>query len=80
MDADNNKVIIKRKTWNEATHRDDVHIAESLINHGLSRNVRYMMQVFPNDSGCLIGVYFRLLCTKGAYPNGIIEGNKVLNV
>ena len=34
----------------------------------------------PNDISCLVGVSFRLLCAKGAYPNGIIEGNKVFNV
>jgi len=31
MDTDNDEVIIKRKSWNEATHRDDVHTTESLI-------------------------------------------------
>ena len=43
MDADNDEVIIKRKTWDEATHRDDVHTAKNLINQGLLRNVRNMM-------------------------------------
>lgn len=43
MDAESDEVIIKRKTWNEATHRDDVHTAESLINQVLLRNVRYII-------------------------------------
>ena len=47
MDADNDEVIIKRKSWDEASHRDDVHTAESLINQGLSRNVRYIMTGLP---------------------------------
>ena len=63
MVADNDEVIIKRKSWDKDTHRDDVHTAESLI-----------------LISCLAGVSFRVLCSKGAYPNGIIEGNKVLNI
>ena len=43
MDADNDEVIIKRKAWNEAAHRNDVHIAESLILSGFLEHVRYIM-------------------------------------
>ena len=43
MDADNDEVIIKRKASYIADVRDDVRTAESLINQGLSRNVRYMI-------------------------------------
>ena len=43
MDADNDEVIIKRKACNEATHRDDVHTAKSLILSEFLGNVRYMM-------------------------------------
>ena len=42
--ADSDEVIIKLKSQDETAHRNDVHIAESLINQGLSRNVRYMME------------------------------------
>ena len=43
MDADNDEVIIKRKSWSKDTRKYDVHTAESLINQGLSRNVSYIM-------------------------------------
>lgn len=43
MDADSDEVIIKRKTWDEAAHRDDVHMAESLILSGFLENVCYMI-------------------------------------
>ena len=43
MVAKNDKVIIKRKSWDEVTHQDDVHIAESLILSGFLDNVHYMM-------------------------------------
>lgn len=43
MVADNDEVIIKRKANYIADVRDDVHTVKSLINQGLSRNVRYMM-------------------------------------
>ena len=39
MDADSDEVIIKRKAWNEATHQDDVHTAESLILSEFLENV-----------------------------------------
>ena len=42
MDADNDEVIIKQKASYIAGVWDDVHTAESLINQGLSRNVRNM--------------------------------------
>ena len=42
MVADNDEVIIKRKSWDEASHRDDVHTAESLILSGFLEHVRYM--------------------------------------
>lgn len=34
MVVGNDEVIIKRKSWDEATHRDDLHTAESLILSG----------------------------------------------
>ena len=37
-------------------------------------------QLIPNDIRCGTNVTFRLLCTKGVYPNSIIEGNKVFNI
>ena len=43
MVADNDEVIIKRKSYDETTHRNDVHTAESLILSGFLENVRYMM-------------------------------------
>ena len=43
MVTDSDEVIIKRKSWNEATHRDDVHTAKSLILSGFLENVCYMM-------------------------------------
>ena len=43
MVADNDEAIIKRKVSYIADVGDDVHMAESLINQGLSRNVHYMM-------------------------------------
>ena len=42
MDADSDEVIVKRKLWSKDTHKYDVHIAESLINQGLLRDVRYI--------------------------------------
>lgn len=42
MDADNDEVIIKRKSWDEATHRDDVHTVKSLILSGFLGNVHYI--------------------------------------
>ena len=43
MDADSDYLIIKRKMSYIAGIRNDVHTVKSLINQGLSRNVRYMM-------------------------------------
>lgn len=43
MDADNDEVIIKRKSCDEAIHWDDVHTAKILILSGFLRNVHYMM-------------------------------------
>ena len=40
--AENDEVIVKRKLWSKDTHKYDVHIAESLINQGLLRDVRYI--------------------------------------
>lgn len=48
MDADNDEVIIKRKSWSKDTHKDDIYTDESLINLGLFRNVCYMMEDLPN--------------------------------
>ena len=42
MVADNDEVIIKLKSWDEATHRNDVHTAESLILSGFLEYVCYM--------------------------------------
>ena len=42
MVADNDEVIIKRKSNYIVGVWDDVHTAKSLINQGLSRNVLYM--------------------------------------
>ena len=42
MNADSDYLIIKRKSWSKDTYKYDVHIAEILINQGLSRNVRYI--------------------------------------
>ena len=42
MDANNDEVIIKRKSWSKDTYKYDVHIAEILINQGFFRNVRYI--------------------------------------
>lgn len=33
-------------------------------------------QVCPDDISWMKIVIFRLLCTKGVYPNGIIEANR----
>ena len=43
MDADSDEVIIKRKSWDEATHRNDVHTVKSLTLSGFLGDVRYMM-------------------------------------
>lgn len=43
MDTDSDEVIIKRKPWSKDVYKYDVHIAESLINQGLLRNVCYIM-------------------------------------
>ena len=47
MNADNDEVIIMRKSWSIDTHKNDVHTAESLINQGLLRTVRYIMVGLP---------------------------------
>ena len=47
MVADNDEVIIKRKSRNEATHRDDVHTVKSLINQVFLRNIVYMVAGCP---------------------------------
>ena len=43
MDVDNDEVIIKRKSWDEAAYRNDVHTAKIRILLGFLGNVRYMM-------------------------------------
>ena len=43
MDVDNDEVIIKRKSWDEAAYRNDVHTAKIWILLGFLGNVRYMM-------------------------------------
>lgn len=43
MDTDSDEVIIKRKPWSKDVYKYDVHIAESLINQRLLRNVCYIM-------------------------------------
>ena len=43
MIADSDYLIIKQKSWDETTHRNDVHTAKSLINQVLLGNVRSMM-------------------------------------
>ena len=41
--AKNDEVIIKLKSWDEATQRDDLHTAESLILSRILEYIRYMM-------------------------------------
>ena len=42
MDADNDKVIIKRKMCYVADSLDEVHTVGRLINQGLLRNVQHI--------------------------------------
>lgn len=43
MVADNDEVIIKRKSWDEVTCRDDVHTSKNLILSGFLKSARYMI-------------------------------------
>ena len=65
MDADSDEVIVKRKLWSKDTHKYDVHIAESLINQGLSWNVRYMMVGPSKEYQLLRERHFSIVMCKG---------------
>ena len=65
MDADSDEVIIKRKLWSEDTHKYDVHIAESLINQGFSRNIRYILAGLFNQYQLDENRYFSIVMYKG---------------
>jgi hypothetical protein len=65
MDADNDEVIIKRKSSDEATHRNDVHTAESLILSAFSRNVLYMVTGLSNRNYLDENRYFPIAMYKG---------------
>ena len=63
--ADNDEVIIKRKSSDEATHRNDVHTSESLILSAFSRNVLYMVTGLSNRYQLDENRYFQIAMYKG---------------
>ncbi len=80
MVADNDEIIIKRKASYIVDVRDDIHTAKPDFVGVFMECSLHDDGVVPNGISCIGSVSFRLLCAKGAYPNGIIEVNKVFNV
>ena len=84
MDADNDEVIIKRKSWDEATHRDDVYMAKSLILSRFFRkcslhNDRSVQMILVALEASVFDCYVqRVLIQMGLLK--FIEVNKVVNV
>ena len=84
MVVGNDEVIIKRKSWDEATHRDDLHTAESLILSGFLEKCslhdgRLFQMILFAERASVFGCYVqRVLIQMGLLK--LIEVNIAFNV